>query len=119
MNREKIHYYIFHLVDRFLWCLIVFSSPLSKSGLVSLSILAFQLIILVVKISYLASCPTRKPPQLLAYAHIAQPIGTAGTYTAARVVDPHCFNADPDPAFFRIADPDPYSDPDPVPDSGF
>jgi hypothetical protein len=22
-------------------------------------------------------------------------------------VDPHCFNADPDPAFFLIADPDP------------
>jgi hypothetical protein len=70
MNREKIHYYIFHLVDRFLWCLIVFSSPLSKFGLVSLSILAFQLIILVVKISYLASCPPRKPPPPPNFLHM-------------------------------------------------
>ncbi len=31
-----------------------------------------------------------------------------------RVLDPHWFNADPDPAFFLIADPD-----DPVPNPGF
>jgi hypothetical protein len=35
------------------------------------------------------------------------------------VVDPHRFNADPDPAFFLIADPDPDTDPDPVPNPGF
>ncbi len=41
------------------------------------------------------------------------------------VVDPHCFNADPDPAFFLIADPDPAfiliadPDPDPVLNPGF
>ncbi len=31
-----------------------------------------------------------------------------------RVSDPHWFNADPDPAFYLIADPDPDLDPDPV-----
>jgi hypothetical protein len=37
------------------------------------------------------------------------------------VVDPHRFNADPDPAFFLITDPDPdhNADPDPVPEPGF
>ncbi len=34
---------------------------------------------------------------------------------ASRVVDPYWFNADPDQAFFQIAD----SDPDPVPNPGF
>ncbi len=32
-------------------------------------------------------------------------------------MDPHCFNADPDPAFFLFADPD--TDPDPVSNPGF
>jgi hypothetical protein len=35
----------------------------------------------------------------------------------SRVVDPHRFTADPDPAFFQIADPD--TDPDLVPNPGF
>ncbi len=34
-------------------------------------------------------------------------------------MDPHWFNADPEPAFFLIADPDPNADPDPVPELGF
>ncbi len=36
---------------------------------------------------------------------------------AVRVVDPHWFNADPDPAFFLIVDPD--TDPYPGPNPGF
>jgi len=36
-----------------------------------------------------------------------------------RVVDPYWFNADPDPAFFLIADPDTDPAPDPVPNTGF
>ncbi len=46
------------------------------------------------------------------------------TWLLIRVVDPHWFNADtdPNPAFFLIADQDPYpdpnADPEPVPDSG-
>ncbi len=38
-----------------------------------------------------------------------------------RVVDPHWFNSDPDPAFFLIVNPDQdtYPDPDPVPNPGF
>jgi|LakMenEpi03Aug12_release.lakeMendotaPanAssembly.Ray.scaffolds.fasta_scaffold1355490_1 hypothetical protein len=35
-----------------------------------------------------------------------------------RVVDQHWFNADPDSAFFLIADPDPFSDPDPITEPG-
>jgi hypothetical protein len=37
-----------------------------------------------------------------------------------RVVNPHKFNADPDPAFFLIAGPDPDTDtdPDPAPNPG-
>jgi hypothetical protein len=35
-----------------------------------------------------------------------------------RVVDPHGFNADPYPVFFQIADPDPDTDPDLVPNLG-
>ncbi len=37
----------------------------------------------------------------------------------SRVVDPHRFNADPDPAFFLIADPALDTDPDPVSNPGF
>jgi hypothetical protein len=42
-------------------------------------------------------------------------------WLACGVVDPHCFNDDPDPEFFPIAepDPDPIPDPDPVPDPAF
>ncbi len=43
------------------------------------------------------------------------------SFLTSRVVDPHWFNTDPDPAFFLIADPDPVfnADPDRVPDPGF
>ncbi len=43
----------------------------------------------------------------------------ASTVMNIRVVDPHWFNADPDPAFYLIADPDLDTDPDPVPNPGF
>ncbi len=41
-----------------------------------------------------------KPNFRILYGNIFVPI------SIFRVSDPHCFNADPDPAFFLIADPD-------------
>jgi hypothetical protein len=40
-----------------------------------------------------------------------------GTFLPYRVLDPHSFIADPDPAFYLITAPD--SDPDPVPNPFF
>jgi hypothetical protein len=42
-----------------------------------------------------------------------------GGFLVLSLVDLHSFNADPDPACFLIADPDPNADPDLVPDPGF